>query len=793
MSERGPRTETSMFLQVEVDRLERDDKEDNDEDKMAHYDDDKDDADLMSGPSCSRVFDRTTVLIEQDPIRLDEEGEEDHGHCVGDDDGGTFLVDGDEEEEEGSMTFMGDQDGMSQGYVHHTISPDQIQFIINPGSMAMPRNIEGATLTLHSECPETKQREVKRYQCMFEGCTRTYSTAGNLRTHQKTHRGEYTFVCNQLGCGKAFLTSYSLKIHVRVHTKEKPFECDVQGCEKAFNTLYRLKAHQRLHTGKTFNCESEGCTKYFTTLSDLRKHIRTHTGEKPFRCDHDGCGKAFAASHHLKTHVRTHTGEKPFNCPSNGCEKAFSSQYSLKSHVRGHGAKGQPFSVTLTHPLSEDANHSLCLSDLSLISTDSELRENIHNSQNLDLSSVTPVRIFELMFQSPENSVSQDDAHPHESLVEAFGQETGQSTMGDGSTPISFSFSLVPSSSSSCSHPHSHTTTTTVLEASSQLPLCLTPSSQTPAPPAPISNITAVSSTQPPATFVPLPTALQTSDVPAPYVALPAQTAPIVPSTAPVVVPGPALGNTTLGSVIATTETVPVPAVAHTHTVPLASNTNPALVPAASAPTITPSHTQSLLQPSIVMSDQNLQWILNTAANNQQNPEQAPHGGPKVEKVFFTTAIPVGGNSGNSVQQIGLSLPVIIIKQEESCQCQCACRDSAKDKSSNKSSSASAAPQQPAVPPAPPPPSAPVASPPLPQTGAVLGPGSPSTSVQTFSTGVATATTNPRPITDGLATMDVSDFLSLQSPESTANIEALLLVTSSDDFTMAGASTTTNP
>ncbi|XP_021451265.1 metal regulatory transcription factor 1 [Oncorhynchus mykiss] len=836
MSERGPRTEASMFLQVEVDHLERDDKEDNDEDKMAHYDDDdKDDDDLMSAPSGSRVYDRTTVLIEQDPIRLDEEGEEDHGHCVGGDhdDGGTFLVDEEEEEEdeEGSMTFMGDQDGMSQGYVHHTISPDQIQFIINPGSMAMPRNIEGATLTLHSECPETKQREVKRYQCMFEGCTRTYSTAGNLRTHQKTHRGEYTFVCNQLGCGKAFLTSYSLKIHVRVHTKEKPFECDVQGCEKAFNTLYRLKAHQRLHTGKTFNCESEGCTKYFTTLSDLRKHIRTHTGEKPFRCDHDGCGKAFAASHHLKTHVRTHTGEKPFNCPSNGCEKAFSSQYSLKSHVRGHGDKGQPFSVTLTHPLSEDANHSLCLSDLSLISTDSELRENIYNSQNLDLNNVTPVRIFELMFQSPENSVSQDDAHPHESLVKAFGQETGQSTMGDGSTPISFSFSLVPSSSSSCSHPHYHphsdTTSTTVLEASSQLPLSQTPSSQPPASPATISNVTAISSTQPLATFVPLPTAMQTPDMPAPNVALPVQTTPIVPSSAPVLVPGPALANAALGTVVAATptETVPLPAVAHTHTVPLASNTNPALAPPASAPTIAPSHshTQSLLQPSIVMSDQNLQWILNTAANSQQNPEQAPHGGPKVEKVFFTTAIPVGGNLGNSVQQIGLSLPVIIIKQEESCQCQCACRDSSKDKLSNKSSNASAAPQQqPTVLPAPLPPSAPVAlpfppvlppapssplccllpltsevneSPPLPQTGAVLGPGSPSTSVQTFPPGVATATTNSPPITSMVAKPSVSEFLSLQSPESTANIEALLLVTSNDDFTLAtaGTSTTTNP
>lgn len=66
--------------------------------------------------------------------------------------------------------------------------------------------------------------------------------------------------------------------------------------------------------------------------------------------------------------------------------------------------------------------------------------------------------------------------------------------------------------------------------------------------------------------------------------------------------------------------------------------------------------------------------ILSSAANSQQNPEQAVsrtslfkailqnicvickhhvflqqhQGGPKVEKVFFTTAIPVGGNAGKS-------------------------------------------------------------------------------------------------------------------------------------------------
>lgn len=35
--------------------------------------------------------------------------------------------------------------------------------------------------------------------------------------------------------------------------------------------------------------------------------------------------------------------------------------------------------LRLVNALLQDANHSLCLSDLSLISTDSELRENINN------------------------------------------------------------------------------------------------------------------------------------------------------------------------------------------------------------------------------------------------------------------------------------------------------------------------------------------------------------------------------------------------------------------------------
>lgn len=186
----------------------------------------------------------------------------------------------------------------------------------------------------------------KRFGCTYSGCRRTYTTVGNLKTHLKTHSGEYNFQCTFKGCSKTFQSSYNLKIHLRVHTGEKPYYCKEKGCEKVFSSLYRLKIHQRVHSGKTFDCKFESCEKAFTTVKDLRRHERTHTGERPFLCKVEGCGSAFTVSHHLKDHLRTHAGDRPFSCYEAGCVKAFSTRSQLKTHLKTHNREKLQFFET---------------------------------------------------------------------------------------------------------------------------------------------------------------------------------------------------------------------------------------------------------------------------------------------------------------------------------------------------------------------------------------------------------------------------------------------------------------
>lgn len=428
--------------------------------------------------------------------------------------------------------------------------------------------------------------------------------------------------------------------------------------------------------------------------------------------------------------------------------------------MKGHDNKGNSYSALLNHNGSEDTNHSLCLRNLSLLSTDSEFQENSNTGQNL--STLSPAIIFGPMFQKSDDPAIQEDPQQTAALIESFN--------GDAE-----SVSDVPPSTR-----HS---------ASLSLPLILQPGISEPpqpllpasAPSAPLPAPSLGTGSQQ-AAFGNPPALLQPPEVPVahstqfaanhqeflPHLQAPQ---PIVPGLS--VVAGALASAAAVASAMAAppqTQSTTEPLPAMVQTLPLDANSvltsNPTL-------TITPTPSAAILQPSLVMGEQNLQWILNGTTSTPQTQEQIQQAS-KVEKVFFTTAVPVASSTGSAVQQIGLSVPVIIIKQEEACQCQCACRDSAKERAASRRKGCPSPPpptlsaQPPDGPSLKLPPQT-FSPPPIPLSSSSAAPSSCEQSRQ--------AVTPSDPQTEPLRAIDMSEFLSLQSLDTTSNlipIEALL-------------------
>lgn len=82
------------------------------------------------------------------------------------------------------------------------------------------------------------------HQCPVAECGKRFSTSGNLARHRKLHAMR-KISCPAAHCTRVFTSREKLVPHLKVHLARTPHTCDFDGCGKTFSTAGNLTRHRR--------------------------------------------------------------------------------------------------------------------------------------------------------------------------------------------------------------------------------------------------------------------------------------------------------------------------------------------------------------------------------------------------------------------------------------------------------------------------------------------------------------------------------------------------------------------
>jgi uncharacterized C2H2 Zn-finger protein len=126
---------------------------------------------------------------------------------------------------------------------------------------------------------EHNVKQLRKFACSFEGCTKSFVLRGSLRTHvHQVHEESSKYPCNR--CPTVLASRRALLQHIKtLHLQLEPYACD--SC--SFTCTYKdsLKKHiMKVHQGvveKKIPCDV--CDLQFPNVFKLRRHSMTHIDE----------------------------------------------------------------------------------------------------------------------------------------------------------------------------------------------------------------------------------------------------------------------------------------------------------------------------------------------------------------------------------------------------------------------------------------------------------------------------------------------------------------------------------